>query len=517
MSSASGEPKLVKLDDLPEILLPDETVGTASAALKPLRCRVESRLPIASSAFPGVAFTVQADSEVSVFAFNAPTDRDPDLVLVSPAGRGHEGFVGQLELTSEACWLKVQYRASVGVEGGARAAEAGFRLDAEAPIIFSDYRLHDRSENAARAVVGDLLHPRFAQRLVDVEALRPGEALAFQASGKLRAVVEVSWADVLAGGLGALAGLVGAGTPLSVELNAAACVSGTVTLADEFTVVFSRLPDGRTRAAVRKAAARTFAGAADLGLAVELADPQQLELALRDVVAGLLGEEYATVRALIDKASLSELSELERWAAEALAARLGLGEVMNCFTTLREKLVQLEGAIAEAVAELAAEKLSAGFAYEYRRIARESTLLEAVLEPGVLVTHHPSLCNGDLEPALTATREGSPGIAFESYLHRHTLERTHGWGFTLGIGPWVARGRQRRTLTSVVEEDIAGRRRVSCLGLGAYEGRWLTDVAQWTVDLRADMPRFTTGGAPRLSEFALGLHLAWHWRQEVLS
>ena len=517
MSSASGEPKLVKLDDLPELLLPEETVGSASHNLKPLRCQVESRFPIPSSACPGVVFTVQAGSEASVFAFNAPTDRDPDLVLVPTGGAGSEARAGQLELTPGSCWLKVRHRASVGVEGGERLAESRLWPDAEAPVTFSDYRLHDPAENAVQAVTADLLNPRFAQCLDDVQALRPNEALAFQASGTLRVLVEVSWSDVLASGLGALAGIVGAATPLAVELPAAAGVSGTVTVADEFTIVFSRLSDGRTRVTVKKADSRTFAAAADLCLAVTLAEPQQLELAVRDAVTGLLGEDYATVRALVDKASLSELSDIERWAAEALAARLGLGELVSAFTILREKLRQLEGALAEAVAEIATEKLAAGFAYEYRRLARGSSLLEVVLDAGAVAAHHASLCNGDLEPVIAAVLEGSPGLTLEGYLHRHTLERAHGWGFTLAIGPWVARGRQRRALTRVVEEDLAGRQRVSCLGLGAYEGRWLTSVAEWTVDLRADMPRFVPGGAPRLSEFALGFHLAWHWRQEALS
>ncbi len=517
MNSASGEPEVVRLDDLARFLLPDETVGSASDTLKPLRCRVESRLPVPSGACPGAVFTVQAGSEVSVFAFNAPTDRDPDLVLLPPGAGPPESCAGQLNLTPGSCWLKVQHRASVEVEGGGPLAHTGMRLHAEAPVVFSDYRLHDLGENAARAVAADLLNPRFAQRLDDVRALRPNEALAFQATGTLRAAVEVSWCDVLASGLGALAGIVGAAAPLVVELPAAASVSGTVTLADEFTVVFSRLPDGRTRAAVKKAASRTFAGAADLGLSVELADPQQLESALRDAVAGLLGEEYATVRALVDKASLAELSENERWAAEALAERLGLEELPKGFTTLREKLQQLEGAIAEAVAELATEKLAAGFAYEYDRLARGSSVIEVVLSPDALAAHHASLCNGDLEPVLSAILGAAPGLALEGYLHRRTLERAHSWGFTLAIGPWAARGRQRRALTRVVEEDITGRKRVSCLGLGAYEGRWLTNVAEWTVDLRADMPRFAPEGAPRLSEFALGLHLAWHWRQESLA
>ncbi|HVN32409.1 MAG TPA: hypothetical protein VMT45_10510 [Thermoanaerobaculaceae bacterium] len=517
MSMASGEPRQITLDDVPGLLLPDETVGTASAVLKPLRCRLGSRLSIVSDESIGVTFSVEADSEVSVRAFNAPTDHDPDLVLVPPdAGQpGHRD--GQIELTPGLCWLKVQHRAQVGLEEGMSLAGARSHLHAEAPVTFSDYRLHDAGENAAHAVTSDLLNPRFAQRLEDVQALRAREALAFQASGTLRARAEVSWSEVLAGGLGALAGIVGAAAPLSVEVPAAASVSGTVTLGDEFAVIFSRLSDGCTRVTVRKAASRTFEGAADLGLSVELADPQQLELAVREALTGLLGEDYATVRSLIEKASLSELSEAERWAAEALAARLGLAEVVGAFAGLRDKLRQIDGAIAEAIAELAAEKLSVGFEYEYSRLASGASLLEVVLDAGSLATYHASLCNGDLEPILGAVLQGQAGVKLEGYLHRRTLGRDEGWGFTLGLGPWAARGRQRRALTRVIDEDVAGRLKVSCVGLGAYEGRWLTSVAEWTVDLKADMRRFGPAGALHMSQFSIGFHLAWHWRQEVLS
>jgi hypothetical protein len=517
MSMASGEPRQITLDDVPGLLLPDETVGTASAVLKPLRCRLGSRLSIVSDGLFGVTFTVEAGSEVYVCAFNAPTDHDPDLVLVpADAGRpGNQG--GQLEITPGSCWLKVQHRSQVALEGSTQLAGAHSHLDTEAPVTFSDYRLHDPDENAARAVTMDLLNPRFAQRLEDVQALRVKEALAFQASGTLRAKVQVSWSEVLAGGLGALAGIVGADAPLFVEVPAAASVSGTVTLGDEFAVIFSRLPEGRTRVTVKKATSRTFRGAADLGLSVELADPQQLELAVREALTGLLGEDYATVRSLVEKASFSELSETERWAAEALAARLGLAEVVSAFTVLRDKLRQIDGAIAEAIAELAAEKLTVGFEYEYSRLASGASLLEVVLDAGSLPTYHASLCNGDLEPILGAVLQGQAGVKLEGYLHRRTLEQDQGWGFTLGLGPWAARGRQRRTLTRVIDEDVAGRQKVSCVGLGAYEGRWLTNVAEWTVDLKADMRRFAPAGAPHLSQFALGFHLAWHWRQELLS
>lgn len=511
MGFVSGEPKPARVGDGLWRLPPDETVGAASGALKPLAGRVESRFSFPSGANPDVLFTIEAGSEVSVFVFNSPDDRDPDLVLL-PTDAG-----GPLRLTAEECWLKVRHEAGVRALGGAKLAELAFHFENVAPLLFTDYRLHDRSETVVHAVATDLKRPRFAQRLADVRSLRPNEALAFQASGTMRTTVEVGWSDVLASGLGALAGIVGAADPLAVEVNAAATVDGAVTVADDFAIVFSRDRKGTFRFAVRKAAVQRLACDAGVSVTVELSDPQQLQQAVQTVVAGLLGQEYATLRKVVDAAALSELTDLERAAAEELARRLGLGEIAYEFAILKDKLRQLEGALAEAIAELATAKLTAGFLYEYDRIAEGSTVLQAVLEPEALSAHHGTLCRGELGPVIAAIRDGTPGIALECYLHRESLERTQSWGFTLGIGPWIASGRQRRTLARVVQENLAGRPRVSTLGLGAYEGRWLGDVAEWVVDFNAAMPAFAAGAAPLANEFRLGLHLTWNWKEAKLT
>jgi hypothetical protein len=511
MGSVSGVPKPARIDDGLRRLPPDETVGAASATLKPLTGRVESRFSFPSGAHPDVLFTIEADSEVSVFVFNTIADRDPDLVLL-PAGAA-----SPLRRTAEDCWLKVRHEAAVRATGGATLAGLGFRFEAEAPLIFNDYRRHDRSETVVHAVATDLKRPRFAQRLADVRALRPNEALSFQASGKLCTTVEVGWSDVLASGLGALAGIVGALGPLSVEVSAAATVEAAVTVADDFLIVFARDHEGTTRVVVAKAVSRRLACDGGVSMTVELSDPQQLQQALEDATAGLLGQEYATVRRVVDAAALSDLTDRERAAAEELARRLGLGDLVNEFTILREKLLQLEGVLAEAVAELATAKLTAGFAYEYDRIAQGSTLLQAVLEPEALAAHHRTLCGGELGPVIAALRNGCPGLVLERYLHRESLARTQSWGFTLAIGPWMASGKQRRILSRVVQEDLAGRPRVSTLGLGAYEGRWLCDVAEWVVDFNAAMPAFAAGPAPLVNEFKLGLHLTWNWKEANLA
>jgi hypothetical protein len=511
MSSASGQGKLVGLDDLPRILVPDETIGGISTPLKPLRCRLPSALKVASSGSPGAVFTVEAESEISVLAFNTPKDRDPDLILVPPGTAvGEAGPVGQLELVPGCCWLVLRFAASADVESTDGAAAV---IEAGQPVIFSDYRRHERAENAARAVTEDLLNPRLALSLADVQALRPGEALAFQTFATLKIAVEVNWSDVLAGGLGPLAGLVGAVDPLSVELASTTTLFGTVRATDEFSVVFSRLQNGRTRVAIRKPVARTFAVTGTQDIAAELADPQQLELALHEVVTGLLGEAHTTLRALSHKASIAELSDFERTAGETLAQRFGLGELAVCFTKLQQKLRELEGAIGEAIADLATTRLASGFAYELNRLGPGSAVVEVVLEPEALARHHASLCAGDVAAVLGVVRDAPAGIALISCLRRHSFERTQSLGFTLATGPWSALGRQRRALGRVRQQDAAGRQMVSFLGLGAYEGRWLGDVADWTVDLCVGMPRFAKGSVPLRSEFDLALHLAWHWRQ----
>jgi len=169
------------------------------------------------------------------------------------------------------------------------------------------------------------------------------------------------------------------------------------------------------------------------------------------------------------------------------------------------------------VAELATTKLAAGFASEYDRIAEGSPFLQAVFGPEALAAYHGALCRMELTPVLAAIRNGCPGLVLERYLHRESLERSQGLGFTLGVGPWLAGGRQRRTLDRIVQEDHAGRPKVTALGLGAYEGRWLADLAEWVVDFNSSMPAFAVGPAALVNEFSLGLHLAWTWKEAKLT
>ena len=505
MSSVSRGPRLVELDEVGEVLAADEALGTTAANLKPLSCRAPQTISVAGDACPFGPLTIEAGSEVSLFVFNNQADRDPDAVLAPPG-------TGQLEPSPGACWLVVRHRAHELREKDPAADHA----EAHVPVVCSDYRRHENSENAARAVIDGLREPRLAHRLEDVRALRPGDAVAFTTSGRLTTALDVRWSDVFASGLGTVAGIVGGASPLAVRLPAAAKVGGTVRLDAPFSVVFARLQNGRTRVAVKKAGGWRGRAPAEPGMAVELGDPGEIEAALHDVVSGVLGQSYVTVRTLVDRPAPAELTAEEVAAAEALSRHLDVGAGDGTLRELQEKLRQLEGVIGEALTDLATGKLADGLAYEFARLPRGALLLQAILDPVALERFHAPLCRGNLVPLVTALAEGAPGIALESYLQRRTLERSRCWGFTLGIGSWASRGRQRRTLTKVDDSDLPGAPRVSCLGLGAYEGRWLADLVDWTADFRADMPHPARGAAPLAREFELGLHLAWHSRHARL-
>jgi hypothetical protein len=437
-----------------------------------------------------------------VSVFNTHEDRDPDSVLARPGA-------GQLDFSPGTCWLVVRHTARI--TGGNDRTELSARSADSAPMVLTEYRRHEHTENAARAVIADLFHPRLAVRRDDVHGLRPGEAVAFERSGTLTMALDMAWSDVFASRLGTLAGIVGGSTLLAVQLPASARVRATARVRLTFSVVFARLPNGRTRIAVKRGLAPSAHPAINQEIAVELCDPQEIQRAVHDVGAGVLGRHYVAVHTVMEGTPPAEVSPEEAASAATLAGHLGLDGSTASFSEVAEKLREFEGVIGEAVAELAVERFAEGLAYELAHLPRGAVLVQAVLDPEALDRFHAPLCCGDLVPLLTALAEGAGG-SLESYMQQRAFERSRCWGFTLGVGPWASKGRHRRTPTKVEDRDAPSATTIGYLGLGAYEGRWLSDLADWTVDLRCELPRATGEGGGSLPPSAYGLHLTWHLR-----
>jgi hypothetical protein len=502
LRSAGGGTRLVEANEVEGILAPEETVGTTGEKLKPLRCRTPEDVSVPGEPSSCAALTIEAGSEAVVSAFNTHEDRDPDSVLARPGA-------GQLDFSPGTCWLVVRHTARV--TGGNGSAEGSADSGDCAPMVLTEYRRHEQTENAARAVIADLFHPRLAVRRDDVHGLRPGEAVAFERSGTLTIALDMPWSDIFASRLGTLAGIVGGSTLLAVQLPASARVRATARVRSSFSVVFARLPNGRTRIAVKKGLAPPAHPATSREIAVELGDPQEIQRAAHDVAAGVLGRHYVAVHTVIGGPSPAEVSPEEAASAAALAGHLGLDGSTASFSEVAEKLREFEGVIGEAIAELAAERFAEGVAYELARLPRGAVLVQAVLDPEALDRVHAPLCGGDLVPLFAALAEGAVS-GLESYMQQRTLERSRCWGFTLGVGPWASQGRHRRTPTKLEAPTASSAAASGYLSLGAYEGRWLSDLADWTVDLKCDLPQVIGARGGSLPQPAYGLHLTWRLR-----
>jgi hypothetical protein len=272
-----------------------ETLDSPSLPLHFLDRPLDATVVLAEAG--GAVFTLRAGGRIEVLAFNTSDERDPDGVLAPAGSAVSEGEVApQIELTADAAWLKVRSQAQVKAQAGGSLSTLGFGLEASLPVVLSDYRCHRRREIAVRAAAANLAAPRFAVRLADIRSLHAREALTLQWGGRLEAVLQVPWPELLAAELTALGRRLGLPAPAVLSFAAGSAVRMRLAIADDFLLVFSRGRNRRVRIAVRKARARGFGVGAGLAVEAGFVDPEAVNDLTRQTWAGLLGEDWRPSR-----------------------------------------------------------------------------------------------------------------------------------------------------------------------------------------------------------------------------
>ena len=491
-------------------LLPGSTLGAAAIDLSLVKARVQA--PFTLSAGADTTLVVQAGTELELRALNEANSRDPDRIVAPAAVKTQAGELPpQVMLTDDYAWLKYRVDGRVSVKASANAAWFGIRAGASAALACSDYRRHPKDTFALAAVEHDVLAgPRFALSLEHVRRLGEGDAVAVQVSGELSAAVTLSWSDVFTSQLGTLTRALQSTSPIGIRTSVAATVTASVKVSDTFVLVWSRIDQARWRVALKKGEQRSVDFGADAGATVELDNPEEIARMLSGVLGDLLGASYDTVKALANKAGL-DAGDLQRFAG--VFRRLGLPEAPDV-DLLRTALDRLETEVRSRLEKVVKEKVSLGFAYEYRRIAADSTLFQAVVSEDALLAHHGALTRGSLKSVAAAvqaqpTAHGGP-VALETYLNEQSVTRARAYGFTLGVGKWQMTGKDRDELTVVRRQTLDRRHEQrSYAGLGAYTGTVFGETRSWQVDFAAEMPRFSVGEVPRLNEYQLGFALTY--------
>ena len=423
-------------------ILTNEPLGAIKARLRIASARLSAPVDIPGAAPLVIRF--KTGTELSLYVVNGKIGSDVDAVVDSD---------------STDAWVKYICTADVQLDARAPAGPLTFAGKASGGVSVVDYRHHPADTGLATAVASDLASPRVVFVREHVLALSPKDALEFETHGELTASVDIEWSDIFTSEIGTLTRILNARGPVAVETTIGATCSARVRVIVTFRVAFGATPDGTLRVAIRKGEVRRADIDTGLSVTVELDDRAALRRIADDVLAAV---------GLTDDAAAADV---------------------------RERAI-------DALDEVARTKIGTAFAYEYDRMASDATLFEATIADGGLSPSlHAALVCGDVASAFASP----PGVlSVTRYLNENRTTITKAWGFTLGIGPWQAMGRDRRRLTRVVRYDVAKElQQRSYIGSGGYERTHL----KWMVDFKADMRAWSA--EPVVDEYGFGLHVAW--------
>lgn len=461
--------------------------------------------------FAGEAITASVRTGFSIRAFNSPDDEDEDGVI----GEGTrptpiDDLRPQLTVDADSAYLK--YRGQVALKATAAATtlrSLGFAFEGETELVLTDYRRHARTAPTRDAVLDDVKAMRCSLRLSDVLALSEREAVAHQLAASVSATVEIAWADVVSGSMGALANLLGSRAPLGIDCAANATLSATVSFADDFILVFSRQGRDAWRIGLRKARTRSLHVGLALNVVVAV-DPQHFQDLVDRTFAGLLGEAPPVVQKVLAKANVDKLKGAERALVDKLVTRLGLESAGESLQHVRDAVDRIQHGLHVALDVAIREKVRASFTYDYRRILQKTTILQCLVTQAGLTAHHAALVKGQFGDLLREAASASTAVRLEHFLYQRTLRTERSWGFSLWLGKFGFGSTDRKSLERVEQfnEDKTLRRN-AYLGERSYrDGK--SEMPLWSVAFSADMPAFTNDAVPRVSEYDLALSLVWH-------
>jgi len=496
----SFEWKLASLDELKGLFL-DTSLQDSQVRVNLVTVKVDQ--PI-SLGLEGLSFVVDGGTEASIEAYNAPGDVDADGVVGDKPAQEDPSKLSPPLVLGQDAWLKYCVRARAKAQAGVALPFLSASGSGEVALQVADYHVHGLTEKLRDAINADTRNLRLPLVLDHVLKLQPKEALSFQARTRLETSVVLQWGDVFTSNLNPLSCLLPGGTLLAIKTTVGAAVTGSLHVTDDFMVTFSREKAGAVVVSLQKGAAREAKLAAQIGVTVEAGvDPQVLDAALAALV-GLPGVSH--FEKLLDKIATLELSDEEKKLLRLALDRLGLSHYEADATALKKAWEEQKVRVKQALLNLATEKFSAGFQYEYSRLSDTQTLLRLELTDAQLQKLHTPLVMGRMAQVL---KQVEPG-AVRSYFQQDTRTWSEAWGFSLGFSKWrLLHGQSQKKLQRVAQfgspDVVHGPRRYAYMGVRSYEGGLFQGTGGWSIDFKCDMNEFRV--QPTVRDFNYGLYL----------
>lgn len=234
----------------------------------------------------------------AVHVFETASDTDPDRIF-GPARKG-ESTVQRpvLHPRTGVAYLKYVLDGDAEADANARSGPARIKLAGDATVAAGAYVPVPRKGTLQQALSGRGADIPWVLDAGDVRAMRPGEACFIALGGELSAALDIEWASVFAGPLGALGELSTSGAPLQLAVDASLGLAFRFSVEDSFRLAFVRTNDG-IRAVLHRAGSDAFRMSAEAGMTVRFAQPDAAREVLSQVAASLLGPAQQPLREVV--------------------------------------------------------------------------------------------------------------------------------------------------------------------------------------------------------------------------
>jgi hypothetical protein len=477
--------------------LPAASLGPGAELLpKPLALTGSDTLAIGST-----SLALGAAGSYHLFAF-AGQFADPDGIAAPAAG---------------AAWLKHELDGQVSGQGGGTAAGITFGLSAGVTARLLDYRRYPATDPVTPAVLADIAHPRFPNRIGDLQAMAAGDALALVVSGTLAFKASFTYASLLSASIAALDNLLQLTGASAFTVDTGGSVEVDFGASDAFRLVFT--PGTQRDLAVNLQKTASTSATATAGLAVEakFTNVQQLAPLVESYLTTRLGTPYKTYQDLLAKlAAATDVSQLDPTAqalVQQIVSRLGLGDAVARFDAIKTELLGLPAKLLAWLESVLSQHVKIAFTISYSRVSTDQTLASfeaaaAALEPFLL-----ALLLGDFSGVAARLAAGDPQFVLLSYLSTHEVKTGFSFGVSLAVGGWAAGGVSTVNTTLSLERNIQGQKRVSFDGRQRYTSQWGSVGESYGFELAAAMAQFAA--APAGADFAFSLGLGWMWDQTL--
>ena len=359
--------------------------------------------------------SLNAQHQIQLFN-NINEDSDPDSMI----GTGVQAIV-----PFDAANPVMKYKISLEANASANLNTGGLNLGIKAgtQVHHFAYLKHPADTTVRSAILSDFASLPFIFNLTKVKTLKPGEALAFDAYASFGLTLDFDPVDLLAAGVSALSKYINENATFSMNINATGTLRVNFSATDSFELIFTKNQDGGYVVRVKKSTTRNSKISTGLQITDAFKNPETVSSLINSKMDDLLNaatnltkdkrEEVTQTLTSIANGSMpfESLSDIQKLALETLAKRLKVPELaqdaLNKAQEVINKIEEIKNNIQQEVIEVAKQKFTAGFSYEYSNISQDEVLIEATMTESALEQTHQSLVLMSTDKLLSEAAAGN--------------------------------------------------------------------------------------------------------------